>query len=100
VGIERGFLPSAVIALRPPRTTSEDPFTNALFPSAPTPTNQSYGGDELIPGPAVPVESLDLRGALQEMAAAQRTGHWISAYVPDDGFGASPKIMTSPKDSG
>ena len=81
VSMERELAHLAAIAPRPRRTTSEDWITNALFPSAPTPTSQSFAGDELIPGSAVPGESSDLRGALFEMSAGQPTGRWTYALV-------------------
>jgi hypothetical protein len=79
VGVEREFPHWTAMAPRPRRNSSEDGIANVLFSSAPTPTSQSFAGDELIPGPAVPSESSDRRAALLAMSAAQHTGRWTVA---------------------
>jgi hypothetical protein len=49
VSVERDFAHLTAVARRPRRKTSEDPITDALFPSAPTPTSQTASQDTNAP---------------------------------------------------
>ena len=67
------------IAPRLLHETSEDWIMSPLVASAPSDSGQSFTEDESISVAAAPVDEQDLRRDLLVMAAAQHTGHWISA---------------------
>jgi hypothetical protein len=59
------------------------------------PASRSFRGDELIPGPAVPVEEQDLRLALLQMSAAQHTGRWTFALPSSPGQITYPDLTSN-----
>lgn len=75
------------------RVPGEAQGANGPIAPAPTPTGWSSAGDELIPGPAVPIEHGDLRAALLEMSAARRTGRWTSIGLSDTIFLGGQKLF-------
>ena len=76
--------------------SSDNPGSHRLAPplttSAPTSANRSSAGDELIPGPAVPIEDWDPRAALLAVSVAQHTGRGTSPCLCP----ARPIAVTSP----